>query len=79
LRRVFNTNVLVSALLLPDSKPRHAFYLALQIGGVLLSFAALAELDEVLNPKKFLRFDWGEGLPGERIATCLAAQENKSE
>jgi len=44
LRCVFDTNVLVSALLLPDSKPPQALDLALQKGKVLLSFAVLAEL-----------------------------------
>jgi predicted nucleic acid-binding protein len=53
---VFDTNVLISALLLPESKPRHALELALSKGKVLLSFAALAELYEVLNRKKFSRY-----------------------
>jgi len=56
LRCVFDTNVLVSALLLPDSKPRHALELAIQKGRVLLSFATLAEIYEVLGRKKFLRY-----------------------
>jgi putative PIN family toxin of toxin-antitoxin system len=56
LRCVFDTNVLVSALLLPDSKPRHALELAVQKGRVLLSFATLAEIYEVLGRKKFLRY-----------------------
>jgi len=53
---VFDTNVLISALLLPESKPRHALELALSKGKVLLSFAALAELYEELNRKKFRRY-----------------------
>jgi putative PIN family toxin of toxin-antitoxin system len=56
LRCVFDTNVLVSALLLPDSKPRQALDLALRKGKVLLSFAALAELYEVLSRKQFRRY-----------------------
>jgi uncharacterized protein len=56
LRFVFDTNVLVSALLLPDSKPRHALEQALRKGKVLLSLAALAELYEVLNRKRFRRY-----------------------
>lgn len=56
MRCVFDTNVLVSALLLPDSKPRHALELAVQKGRVLLSFATLAEIYEVLGRKKFLRY-----------------------
>jgi putative PIN family toxin of toxin-antitoxin system len=68
LRCVFDTNVLVSALLLPDSKPRHALELALQKGKVLLSFATLAELYEVLGRKKFLRY-----IDEEDIRSFLAA------
>jgi len=56
LRCVFDTNVLVSALLLPDSKPRHALDGALQEGKVLVSFAALGELQEVLSRKRFRRY-----------------------
>jgi predicted nucleic acid-binding protein len=49
LRFVIDTNVFVSALLLPDSKPRQALDLALKEGKVLLSFAVLAELYKVLS------------------------------
>jgi len=56
LRCVFDTNVLVSALLLPDSKPRQALDRALRDGKVLLSFATLAELYEVLSRKHFRRY-----------------------
>lgn len=56
MRCVFDTNVLVSALLLPDSKPRQALDLVLRKGKVLLSFAALAELYEVLSRKQFRRY-----------------------
>ena len=56
MRCVFDTNVLVSALLLRDSKPRKALDFAIQKGKVLLSFAALAELYEVLNRKQFRRY-----------------------
>jgi putative PIN family toxin of toxin-antitoxin system len=56
LRVVFDTNVLISALLLPDSKPRHALDLALRKAKVLLSFAVLAELYEVLSRKQFRRY-----------------------
>jgi putative PIN family toxin of toxin-antitoxin system len=53
---VFDTNVFVSALLLPESKPRQALDLALQRGKVLLSSAVLAELYEVLGRKRFRRY-----------------------
>lgn len=56
MRCVFDTNVLVSASLLPDSKPRQALDRALREGKVLLSFAALAELYEVLSKRKFRRY-----------------------
>ena len=56
MRYVFDTNVLVSALLLPTSKPRQALDLALRRGTILLSFAVLAELYEVLGRKQFARY-----------------------
>lgn len=56
MRCVFDTNVLVSALLVSDSKPRQALDRALREGKVLLSFAALAELYEVLSKRKFRRY-----------------------
>ncbi|PYU17491.1 MAG: putative toxin-antitoxin system toxin component, PIN family [Acidobacteria bacterium] len=56
MRRVFDTSVIVSALLLLDSKPRQALDLALQKGKVLLSFPVLAELYEVLGRKRLRRY-----------------------
>jgi putative PIN family toxin of toxin-antitoxin system len=56
LRCVFDSNVLISALLLPDSKPRRALDLAFENGEVLLSFALLAELYEVLSRRQFRRY-----------------------
>ena len=56
MRCVFDTNVLISALLLPTSKPRQALDLVLQRGKILLSFAALAELCEVLSRKRLRRY-----------------------
>jgi uncharacterized protein len=43
-------------LLLPDSKPRQALDLALRKGQILLSFATLAELYDVLARQKFRRY-----------------------
>jgi len=74
LRCVFDTNVLVSALLLPDSKPRHALDMALRKGKVLLSFAALAELYEVLSRKRFRRY-----VDEEDIRSFLAALTREGE
>lgn len=68
MRCVFDTNALVSALLLPDSKPRQALDLVLRKGKVLLSFAALAELYEVLGRKQFRRY-----VDEEDIRSFLAA------
>ena len=56
MRFVFDTNVLISASLLPSSKPRHALDLALKQGKLLLSFPVLAELCEVLSREKFRRY-----------------------
>jgi uncharacterized protein len=74
LRCVFDTNVLVSALLLPDSKPRHALATAVRTGKILLSFAALAELYEVLNRKRFRRY-----VDEEDIRSFLAALTREAE
>ena len=52
-RFVFDTNVLVSALLFAASKPAQAFFLALRTGILLTSLAALHELSDVLRRKKF--------------------------
>ncbi len=51
-RVVFDTNTLVSALLLPTSIPRQALDYALDHGKVLTSLALLSELDRVLNYPK---------------------------
>jgi putative PIN family toxin of toxin-antitoxin system len=56
LRCVVDTNVLISALLLPGSGPRQALDLAFRRGKVLLSFAVLAELYEILSRKRFNRY-----------------------
>jgi len=56
LRFVFDTNVIVSALLLEDSTSRRAFNLALERGKILLSFPVLAELDEVLGRQQFRKY-----------------------
>ncbi len=68
MRCVFDTNVLVSALLLPDSKPHQTLDAALKRGKVLLSFAVLAELYEVLSRTKFRRY-----VDEEDVRTFLAA------
>ena len=69
MRCVFDTNVIVSALLLPKSKPRQALDLALSKGKILLSFAALIELYQVLSRKRFRRY-----IDEEDVRTLIVAQ-----
>jgi uncharacterized protein len=66
---VFDTNVLVSALLLPDSKPQRAITLAVRKGKVLLSFPVIAELYEVLTRPRFRRYVQEEDI--QRFLTAL--------
>lgn len=68
MRCVLDTNVLVSALLLSESKPRQALDIALRKGKVLLSFPVLAELYEVLGRKEFRRYE-----DEEEVQVFLAA------
>jgi len=53
---VFDTSVLVRALLLPRSIPRQAFDRAFALGNVLASVATIDELDAVLRRPKFDRY-----------------------
>ena len=55
-RYVFDTNVIVSALLFRQSKPGQAFQTALGRGEILLSLPLLHELNDVLSRKKFDRY-----------------------
>lgn len=55
-RYVFDTNVIVSALLFENSKPAQAFRYALANGEVLLSLELLEELNEVLGRERFNRY-----------------------
>jgi putative PIN family toxin of toxin-antitoxin system len=55
-RYVFDTNVIVSAVLFEQSLPGKALYAALDKGEVLLSQASVSELSEVLGRKKFDRY-----------------------
>ena len=51
-RFVFDTNVLVSGVLIGDSKTSQAFRKARRIGEILLSVATAQELNEVLDRDK---------------------------
>jgi uncharacterized protein len=74
LRLVFDTNVVVSALLLPDSVPRRAFDKALDRGTVLLSLPTLTELNEVFARRRFDKY-----LPEEKRMRFLATLVKASE
>lgn len=53
---VFDTNVLVSALLFTNSSPRKALELALESGKILISTQTINELNNVLSRAKFERY-----------------------
>ncbi len=55
-RFVFDTNVLISAFLFSQSKPRQALDQAIVIGVIVLSNSVLSELEEVLYRPKFDRY-----------------------
>ena len=55
-RAVLDTNVEISAALLPQSAPRRAFDQVLEHGTSLISLATLAELNEVLRRPRFDRY-----------------------
>jgi len=56
MRFVFDTNVLVSVVLLSSSKPAQALFHALNIGILIFSNSVFLELKEVLYRKKFDRY-----------------------
>ncbi len=53
---VFDTNVVISALLLKRSVSRQAFDKALTEGKLIISLATINELNEVLKRKKFDKY-----------------------
>ncbi|MCC5618886.1 putative toxin-antitoxin system toxin component, PIN family [Nostoc sp. CHAB 5836] len=53
---IFDTNVLISAFLFSQSKPRQALDQAQDIGVIVLSNSVLSELKEVLYRPKFDRY-----------------------
>jgi hypothetical protein len=56
LRAVFDTSVVVSAVLLPRSVPRQAFDRVQEQGRVLISAATVNELNEVLRRQRFDKY-----------------------
>lgn len=55
-RFVFDTNVIISAFLFSQSKPRQALDIAQDIGIILLSSYVFLELQEVLHRRKFDKY-----------------------
>jgi putative PIN family toxin of toxin-antitoxin system len=53
LRLVFDTNIIISAMLFEGSKPSIAFAVGIDNGDILFSSSTLFELEEVLRRKKF--------------------------
>ncbi len=56
LRVVFDTNVVISAMLLPLSVPRQALDRAVREGRPLISAATTTELDEVIHLPRFDKY-----------------------
>ncbi len=56
IRVVFDTSVVISAMLLPHSTPRMAFDLVLERGRLLVSDSTMSELDDVTRRKKFDKY-----------------------
>jgi len=91
-RFVFDTNVLVSAVLLPRSVPRQAFNISQKSGKLLASPETIAELEEVLRRPhlekyvteaerlEFLVDFLNEAellIPSVKIVDCRDAKDNK--
>jgi uncharacterized protein len=53
LRLVFDTNIIISAMLFEGSKPSKAFSVGIKQGVILFSSSTLSELENVLWRKKF--------------------------
>jgi uncharacterized protein len=56
LRVVIDTNVVISAMLLPLSIPRRALDRAMREGRVLISAATVTEMDEVIRRPRFDKY-----------------------
>ena len=73
-RTVLDTNVAISAVLLPQSTPRRAFDHVLEYGTSLISIATVAELNDVLRRPHFNRY-LGQEERMEFLATLVRASE----
>ena len=49
MRLVYDTNIVISALLFEGSKPAKAFDIGIKQGSILFSLSTFAELEEVLR------------------------------
>ena len=91
-RYVFDTNVLVTALIFEHSRPGQAFRRALERGQVLLSLSVVEEVNEVMSRGKFERYvtaeereEFLEALvgrarffdPAEQIRVCRDPKDDK--
>lgn len=56
LRFVFDTNILVSGILINSSKPDYAFKQAKNLGTILFSDLTFQELEEILKRPKFNKY-----------------------
>ncbi len=74
IQTVFDTGVVVSAVLLPRSVPRQAFDAAAARGKLLVSEATVAELDDVLRRPKFNKY-LSEQLRLEFLAALIQQAE----
>ena len=68
MRAVFDTNVLISALLFENSVPAQAFFAVLNQGEVLLSAPLADEINRILYQSKFDRYVTYEQREELRIA-----------
>jgi len=73
-RFVFDTNVILSAVLLPKSKPRRAFDKAKREGALLISDEVIEELNDVLRRDEFEKYVT-EALRVEFLAALLRDAE----
>ena len=56
MRLVFDTNVIISAMLFEGSKPSKAFDIGIKHGVILFSSSTFAELEEILSRNKFNQY-----------------------
>jgi putative PIN family toxin of toxin-antitoxin system len=74
MRLVFDTNVLISALLFEQSTPGRAFFTTLEQGEILLSAQLGSEILKTLHKRKFSRYI----TPGQRDAFLVALVQSST-